>query len=1071
MKKVLSILLSVMLILGTVTCLMLLPATADTGTTAPVNLIVNGDAEGVDGKFAYDATDAKKSTYKGQFNENNAYGWRSNVANDSVTYFSNIKWKYYANHNYEGITYTASGNKLLEVNNWGQTAMQDVTLNKDKAYKVSLKIAVAPYTIVTDSEGNDKSLVFGNKGFDVFFDNGVNSVSNPEESIPSGKTYNLVGGHTAIETAVKAECDRSDLTKWEIVTDSKGTRRTKQSDFTNYSFTFKASDFLADYTDITPDSDGNFTARFCVYNPLGTVLLFDDVTMYEVYAITAGEGGTVDTDAVICGTTATVKATPYYGNTFNGWYNGETLVSSDATYTGVISANLTAKFNVYNQIPDGNFAASVVGDTSPLAMSKSGDYSTSYKPSFEVVANTEHTDVLGDKVVKWTSNAAAADATRSQYDMCFPVTVEKNKKYLFRFYYKATGTTENNIDTAKYVGYTIAEKMSWNAGAIIKYSAQMNPYGTTNKTEKNTNFAEEGMLDSNQCIRYINNNYSKTEWNEMLVLFDSLENEGDIYAVIGMVQRSDYGNCDVYLANLQFSEISADNVKDGAYVADGGTYTVSGAGTLNETFKFTTNESGKTVTWDTTEYTVKETNDVESNITLSAHPANGNTFKGWYDGEKLISSSNPYTATKVLTPKFDGINSISYGDFEDEVSLDGIVSTLNNLTTISYGTYTDADKACVGYTESMGDKYLFVKKGNGSTGNANIMDVAFPFDIEQGKKYLAHFKIRTISNDATYTSEEPDAEGKLYHSGNRLDIQVRGAANVWAVPANYGATSFLVLSDDSYILNSKSYQCGSWNLYHPSYFGNKSSNKWSANTDKYKDFYAYIDATEMNTATIYIAVGIQSGATYAIDNISFVELDSIAPTLDGASLAVAETADKVVYKTSVNLPEYLAMSKVSTYMIPTSTLTTDNATTFNAETANVGVASVSATDKVLTESGKTFRTGEVYATFSGASKVTQTNKYSARSEVELTDNYGNSLGITLSTGNTNEGLSVTNGVHTRSIQQLKRVLAKSYIAKDDSYAKLAADKITTYPEGGKLYNGNIEQVWNFVRAAYAEENK
>lgn len=1068
MKKVLSILLSVMLILGTVTCLMLLPATADTGMTAPVNLIVNGDAEGVDGKFAYDATDAENSTYKGQFNENNAYGWRSNVAKDGVMYFSNIKWKYYDNHNYEGITYTASGNKLLEVNNWGQTAMQDVTLNKDKAYKVSLKIAVAPYTIVTDSEGNDEFLWFGDKGFDVFFDNGVNSVSNPEESIPSGKTYNLVGGHTAIETAVKAECDRSDLTKWEIVTDSKGTRRTKQSDFTNYSFTFKASDFLADYTDITPDSDGNFTARFCVYNPLGTVLLFDDVTMYEVYAITAGEGGTVDTDAVICGTTATIKATPYYGNTFNGWYNGDNLVSSDATYTGVISANLTAKFNVYNQISDGNFAASAVGDTSPLAMSKSGDYSTNYKPSFEVVANTEHTDVFGDKVVKWTSNAAATGATRSQYDMCFPVTVEKNKKYLFRFYYKATGTTENNIDTAKYVGYTIAEKMIWSAGATINYSAQMNPYGTTNKTEVNTNFAAVGCLNSNQCIRYINTNYSKTEWNEMLVLFDSLENEGDIYAVIGMVQRSDYGNCDVYLANLQFSEISADNVKDGAYVADGGTYTVSGAGTLNETFKFTTNNSGKTVTWDTTEYTVKETNDGESNITLSAHPANGNTFKGWYDGETLISSSNPYTATKVLTPKFDGINSISYGDFEDEVSLDGIVSTLNNLTTISYGTYTDADKACDGYTESMGDKYLFVKKASNSEND--YMDVAFPFDVEHGKKYLAHFKFRTLSNDSPYTSDEPDESGKLYHSGNRLDIQVRGTANSWAKPTDYSKNSFPFLSGVNYKKASVADKDGyTWTIYDSGYFGNASSNKWSNNITDYKDFYAYIDATEMNTATIYIAVGIQSGATYAIDNISFVELDRIDPTMEGASLKVEETADKVVYKTSVNLPEYLAMSKVSTYMIPTSTLTTDNATTFNAETANVGVASVSATGEVLTENGKTFRTGEVYATFSGASKVTQTNNYSARSEVELTDNYGNSLGITLATGNTNADSSVTNGVHTRSIQQLKRVLAKSYI--NNGYSALAAEKITTYTDSTKLYNGDIAQVWDFVCAVYAEDNK
>ena len=73
--------------------------------------------------------------------------------------------------------------------------------------------------------------------------------------------------------------------------------------------------------------------------------------------VTAEEGGT----ATVEGTTFT--ATPYFGNTFKGWYtaDGDTPVSTSPTFTTEEYTELTAKFDVYNLIPDGSFENGTVG--------------------------------------------------------------------------------------------------------------------------------------------------------------------------------------------------------------------------------------------------------------------------------------------------------------------------------------------------------------------------------------------------------------------------------------------------------------------------------------------------------------------------------------------------------------------------------------------------------------------------------------------------------------------------------------------------------------------------------------
>ena len=63
-------------------------------------------------------------------------------------------------------------------------------------------------------------------------------------------------------------------------------------------------------------------------------------------------------------TSVTFTATPSSGYTFGGWYNGNVLVSSNATYTTTITSNLTlvAKFNpntTITVVTDGQGTATV----------------------------------------------------------------------------------------------------------------------------------------------------------------------------------------------------------------------------------------------------------------------------------------------------------------------------------------------------------------------------------------------------------------------------------------------------------------------------------------------------------------------------------------------------------------------------------------------------------------------------------------------------------------------------------------------------------------------------------------
>jgi hypothetical protein len=117
---------------------------------------------------------------------------------------------------------------------------------------------------------------------------------------------------------------------------------------------------------------------------------------------------------------------------------------------------------------------------------------------------------------------------------------------------------------------------------------------------------------------------------------------------------------------------------------------------------------------------------------------------------------------------------------------------------------------------------------------------------------------------------------------------------------------------------------------------------------------------------------------------------------------------------------------------------------------------------VLGEDGKAMKKGNFYTTYEGFDKMNPTARVLARTEISISDNYGNSLGVVLSTKNSDASKAIDNGVYSRSLTQMKRLSAKNYI--ENGYADLAAEMINPI-DGKALWNCNIDEVWAFVLAA------
>ncbi len=102
------------------------------------------------------------------------------------------------------------------------------------------------------------------------------------------------------------------------------------------------------------DDDGEYIANF-VYDP----------NRYYVNATVEADGGAyggfltgeTEFNEVLSGSKVTLNAVAYDGNSFLGWYDGDTLVSESASFEYAVAknANLVAKFKLGNLMPDSGY--------------------------------------------------------------------------------------------------------------------------------------------------------------------------------------------------------------------------------------------------------------------------------------------------------------------------------------------------------------------------------------------------------------------------------------------------------------------------------------------------------------------------------------------------------------------------------------------------------------------------------------------------------------------------------------------------------------------------------------------
>lgn len=302
--------------------------------------------------------------------------------------------------------------------------------------------------------------------------------------------------------------------------------------------------------------------------------------------------------------TAVFTATPAEGYSFKGWYNGDVLVSTDATYEHTLTGDttLTAKwkleekeyFYLYNDYE------SLTGDEAWLATIERGD-------AMLVESGTNVID--GTKSLKVTSDGVNADSPTKANYIGIALSPEKfptNFNARISFNYKVT-----------------QGKISWGSVGYIGYS------------QKYTNTSPEQKVNCYNWSHINGKNYSVTTGG-----LPGVSAVSTVRSYTGTLARNASGSS--YPIGLFYndgtvpadpSEIIFDNLKIAEIIdtvavvnSDEAKGTVSVA---NKEAKYTDYAKGEVAVF-------------------TATPAEGYSFKGWYDREdNLVSTSATYEHTLV----------------------------------------------------------------------------------------------------------------------------------------------------------------------------------------------------------------------------------------------------------------------------------------------------------------------------------------------------------------------------------------------------------------------------------------
>ena len=445
---------------------------------------------------------------------------------------------------------------------------------------------------------------------------------------------------------------------------------------------------------------------FTVVNGTITVLGEPEPTTATVNATATVGGSVAGAGEFEIGAEATLTATPDAGGyKFAGWYNGETLVSTDATYTFTVEANadLTAKFEkiTYSVAVDGNenvlnpyFVNDVVWVESNGGIKMPADTLSSFLLFDNALANNRVEATIDNVTLSWSGddrNGIVFAFTDIEGDH----TWADNSGSDIAYYWVCLSGT-NYIEL-------------WEMGAYQRW-------------EYFANASVSGLgLDINEgitiAVEWDANGHIKVFANGILAIdfVDESPLDGNLYGTL--VRR--YSNRPGSENPETYTDIFTSFVAGGANA------------TKDENVTITVDpEVGGTVTGAGDYY-------LGQNVTVTATPNAGYNFAGWYWNGNLVSSELTFTfpaGDYDLVAKFTNI------------TYNVTVNAGANGTAAGTGTYAEGVNVTVTATPNVGYKFVGwyvddVKKSS---------DAAYTFTATADVTLVAEFeKVEyTVATDA-----------------------------------------------------------------------------------------------------------------------------------------------------------------------------------------------------------------------------------------------------------------------------------------------------------------------------------
>ena len=406
------------------------------------------------------------------------------------------------------------------------------------------------------------------------------------------------------------------------------------------------------------------------------------------FAKNIAEAGSVSelTETYKPGDSATVTATTNPGYTFIGWFDGDTELTKELTYTFTMPAEnktYTAKWTFYTFSTAKN-------------IDEAGDVT--------IEAERQYNGIL-----RFDLNGATGTAPSAQTGTATYPDIPTRNGFVFAGWYETPECTGEPFDFtsditsqvlyAKWIAYS--GKGVWQVGH--NYSVSV-----SSKSSSNDYYAFVPLVSGNITF------YSSSSWDTYGFLFDANKTK--------IAENDDGGS------NNNFS-ITYNVTAGTLYYARPAGY--NGSGTLTAYLSGTSKpqDGGKIISTEN-----KITAETAVTLTVTTNP--GYTFIGWFDGETELTKELTYTFTmpaenKTFTAKWIKVS------FSKNITAAGSVSELTE-------TYKPGDSATVTATTNLG--YTFIGWFDGDTELTKELTYTFTMPAEN-KTYTAKWiKVNTETN-------------------------------------------------------------------------------------------------------------------------------------------------------------------------------------------------------------------------------------------------------------------------------------------------------------------------------------